>query len=51
MMLKIMDSLKDMAEVVNKFITKNADNYFFWIIVFLILVVIGLIAISKFADK
>ena len=47
----IMDWLKDVFNEIGKFVGKYADNYFFWIIIFSVVLAIGLITISKFADK
>ena len=51
MILSFMDSLKQAFKPIEKFITKYYDNYFFWIIIFAAILVIGLYTIAKFANK
>ena len=51
MILNFMDSIKEFFNGIGKYIANNYDNYFFWIIIFVIILVVGLFTISKFANK
>ena len=51
MILSLFDSIKGVFNEVGKFVGKNYDNYFFWIIIFAIILAIGIYTISKFANK
>lgn len=51
MVLNLWDTLKNAARDSWNFISNNYENYFFWIIIFAVLLIIGLITISKFANK
>ena len=51
MVLSLMDSLKEFFAKIGKFVNNQYDNYFFWIIIFAAILVIGLYTISKFANK
>ena len=51
MILSFMDDLKDLFDDIGKFVGKYYDNYFFWIIIFAVILVIGLFTIAKFANK
>ena len=51
MILTFMDTLREVFDSIGKFVNKYYDNYFFWIIIFALILVVGLLTISKFANK
>lgn len=51
MIVSIWDSLNEFSNDINKFITERADDPFFWIIIFAVLLIIAITAISKLGDK
>lgn len=51
MIVDIMESLNDVAVWLEKFMDKNYDNPFFWLILFLALFIIASIVIGKLANK
>ena len=51
MVLNLMDSIKQVFNKIGIFVGKYYDNYFFWIIIFVVILVVGLYTISKFANK
>lgn len=51
MILGFFETLEDYANKAGKYIENNFDNPIFWIIIFAILLVIGIIGIQKFWDK
>lgn len=51
MIISIMDNLKQFVDNVNQYIGDHADEPFFWLILFAILLVIALLAISKLSNK
>lgn len=51
MIVDIMDSLNELGVWLEKFMDKNYDNPFFWLILFLVLFIIASIVIGKLADK
>jgi len=46
-----MDDLKEVFSDIWRFIENHYDNYFFWIIIFALILVLGLFTIAKFANK
>lgn len=51
MILSFWDSVSKFFNDIWNYINKNYDNYFFWIIIFVIILALGLFTISKFANK
>lgn len=51
MVLDIVQSIKDGFEDFGKFIEKNFSEPVLWIVLFVVLLAIGLYAISNLADK
>lgn len=51
MILNIGDYFNRVIKEVNKFIDKNYNEPFFWIIIFLVLFIISMYAINKFTEK
>ena len=51
MILDIKETINDLNGKFNNFVENQADNPFFWLIVFGLLLAIGIYAISKFANK
>ena len=51
MILNIVDYLKRCMDNINKFIDKYYNEPFFWIIIFLVLFIICMYAISRFTEK
>ena len=47
----IWNKLTDFSDYCYDFIMDNFGNYFFWIIIFTILLIVAYIAISSFANK
>lgn len=51
MVVSIWDTLNDVSHEVEKFIERNYDNYFFWIILFVLLLLVAVMVIHKLGDK
>ena len=51
MVLNLWDSIKKVFDDAGKFIEKNYNEPFFWIIIFVVLLVAALYVISELADK
>ena len=51
MILSFMSGLREGFDKIGKFVSNQYDNYFFWIIIFVLILVVGLFTISKFANK
>lgn len=55
MILSIIDSiykyLQDVADDLNRFVTNNYDNPFFWISIVVVVLLVTSYAISKLANK
>ena len=49
--MNINDTLSEIGVWLEKFMDKNYDNPFFWLILFLILFIIASIVIGKMANK
>ena len=51
MIINVWDSLEQFSNDINKFISERADEPFFWLIIFTILFIIAVTAISKIGNK
>lgn len=51
MILSFWDNLEKYTNDINQFISKKADEPFFWLFIFIILFLIAIITISKLSNK